>query len=111
MGILPKIESKSMLVETVSPPAKPAPEEKKVCERFLKRGNEPVASNYEEVELKPIKANDLVIIPNAEEVSKKEVTAPVPFGNVKLNGFEEEVSGINLSKLFSVYGPQSTQDK
>lgn len=73
----------------------------------MKRGNEPVASNYEEMELHPMKANDLVIIPNAEESAK----SPPQLGTIKLGAFEEEVSGINLSKLFSVYGPQSTQEK
>jgi hypothetical protein len=29
----------------------------------------------------------------------------------KMGQFEEEVSGINLSKLFSVYGPQSAEGK
>lgn len=52
----------------------------------------------------PIKGNDLVIIPNADVTQTSKDPAPV-FGNVKLGGFEEEVSGINLSKLFSVYGP------
>jgi hypothetical protein len=33
------------------------------------------------------------------------------FGNLKLGNFEEEISGINLSKLFSVYGPQSVEGK
>ena len=33
------------------------------------------------------------------------------YGNVKLGEFEEEISGINLSKLFSVYGPQSAQGR
>jgi hypothetical protein len=27
------------------------------------------------------------------------------YGNLKLGNFDEEISGINLSKLFSVYGP------
>ena len=31
------------------------------------------------------------------------------YGNLKLGNFEEEISGINLSKLFSVYGPQSAE--
>lgn len=33
------------------------------------------------------------------------------YGNLKLGNFEEEVSGVNLSKLFSVYGPQSAEGK
>jgi len=57
----------------------------------------------------PIKGNDLVIIPNADETTKPAKDPAQVFGNLKLGGFEEEVSGINLSKLFSVYGPQSTQ--
>ena len=32
------------------------------------------------------------------------------YGNLKLGNFDEEISGINLSKLFSVYGPQSAAD-
>jgi len=50
MGILPKIESKAVLVEAVVEPKKSqrGAEKKHVCERFLKRGNDPVASNYDE---------------------------------------------------------------
>jgi hypothetical protein len=40
MGILPKIESKSLLIAL--DPIKSQREEKKVCQRFMKRGNEPV---------------------------------------------------------------------
>jgi N-methylhydantoinase B/oxoprolinase/acetone carboxylase alpha subunit len=81
----------------------------KVCERFMKRGNEPVNSNYDEQDFKPIKANDLIIIPNTgggggtSPSAKKEV-APIPTSRVP--DFEQEVSGINLSKLFSIYGPR-----
>ena len=45
-----------------------------------------------------------MIIPSIEP--KKE-----PIGPIKPKPYEEEVSGINLSKLFSVYGAQSTLDK
>lgn len=31
------------------------------------------------------------------------------YGNLKLGQFDEEINGINLSKLFSVYGPQSAE--
>lgn len=31
------------------------------------------------------------------------------YGNLKLGHFDEEINGINLSKLFSVYGPQSAE--
>jgi hypothetical protein len=41
MGILPKIESKGTLIDHVDP--KTLRDEKKVCERFMKRGNDPVA--------------------------------------------------------------------
>jgi hypothetical protein len=69
------------------------------------RGNDPVASNYEEKEMQHLKPNDLVIIPSIE--SKIE-----PIGAaIKPKPFEQEVSGINLSKLFSVYGPQSLLEK
>lgn len=35
------------------------------------------------------------------------------YGNLKLGNFDEEItgSGINLSKLFSVYGPKSAEGK
>ena len=66
MGVLPKIQSKGVLVEPIEPKKSQREDKKHVCERFLKRGNDPVASNYEEMELKPIKGNDLVIIPNAD---------------------------------------------
>ena len=35
------------------------------------------------------------------------------YGNLKLGHFDEEItgSGINLSKLFSVYGPKSAEGK
>ena len=33
------------------------------------------------------------------------------YGNLKLGKFDEEISGINLSKLFSVYGPQSAEGR
>ena len=33
------------------------------------------------------------------------------YGNLKLGQFDEEISGINLSKLFSVYGPQSAEGR
>jgi len=35
----------------------------------------------------------------------------VVYGNLQLGHFEEEISGINLSKLFSVYGPQSAEGR
>jgi hypothetical protein len=53
--------------------------------------------------MKALKPNDLVIIPTIEP--KKET------GSIKPKHFEEEVSGINLSKLFSVYGAQSIEKK
>lgn len=33
------------------------------------------------------------------------------YGDLELGNFDEEISGINLSKLFSVYAPQSAEGK
>jgi hypothetical protein len=99
MGILPKVESKAMLValEPVQAQFKSQRVETRVCQRFMLRGNDPVASNYEDKEMQHLKPNDLVIIPSIEPKNVAPGTKP--------KHFEEEVSGINLSKLFSVYGP------
>ncbi len=32
-------------------------------------------------------------------------TAPITNGKINLDDFDEEISGINLSKLFTAYGP------
>lgn len=33
------------------------------------------------------------------------------YGELEFGSFDDEISGINLSKLFSVYGPQSAEGK
>ena len=70
----------------------------------MKRGNNPVMTNYDETGVEPLK--DLVIIPNVDNgfVDDDDKKKDLTYNNLKIGAFEEEISGINLSKLFSVYG-------
>lgn len=102
------------------------------CKRFLERGNKPVPSVLETKEgpsenTRPApKEAEISVVPVGEPDHKTEMQVPdidrearakaqndrqVVYGNLKLGRFEDEISGINLSKLFSVYGPQSAEGK
>lgn len=79
----------------------------------MERGNKPVPQNFEILKEEIIskeKTNETAVIPytgaSADDPNRK-----VAFGNAGLGSFEEEVNGINLSKLFSIYGPLSAEQK
>lgn len=102
--------------------AGPAP-----CQRFMRRGNNPVPAAYEEHE--PVAPGGALVPffggpesgggkPGAlaseaggigGKAASKQSGRQMVYGNLKLGNFDEEISGINLSKLFSVYGPQSAE--
>jgi len=69
-----------------------------------------VPVTYDEQE--PIMSKALMPYINSDELFKKQIAddkarnnRQMVYGNLKLGNFDEEISGINLSKLFSVYGP------
>ena len=43
--------------------------------------------------------------PNTSEVNIGKNGKQMVYGDIEVGNFEEEISGINLSKLFSVYNP------
>lgn len=51
--------------------------------------------------------------PGKAGIGKDGTARQMVYGNLKLGNFDEEItgSGINLSKLFSVYGPKSAEGK
>jgi hypothetical protein len=69
------------------------------CQRFLDRGNKPVPLNYEEQDVLPLRR------PINESFQR---TGPT--GKISLADFDEEINGINMSKLFSAYGPSTVID-
>ena len=102
------------------------------CKRFLERGNKPIPAVLDAKDGNPENARgapkeaEMAVVPVGQPDQKPESQPPeldresrakaqndrqVVYGNLKLGRFEDEISGINLSKLFSVYGPQSAEGK
>jgi hypothetical protein len=82
------------------------------CQRFLERGNKPVPPNYEEQDV----GESYISKIKALYDSQKDPLVPKdPINKAKtkinLQEFDEEINGVNLSKLFSAYGPSSVVDK
>ena len=86
------------------------------------RGNKPVpnqivdsSNDPKQYALIPFATDKPIEVAGVNSTIKKDTATgqnrQVVFGNLKLGNFDEEISGINLSKLFSVYGPQSFQTK
>jgi hypothetical protein len=130
---LPKVNAATGQVEQVQHPE--TQHSKHHCHRFMERGNKPVPLTFEmkdaneQVEGSPDQralvpalgldgfsvlhpqAQDIALLPATGESLGGESKKQVVYGDLKLGKFEEEVGGINLAKLFSVYGPQSAQGK
>jgi hypothetical protein len=82
----------------------------------MERGNKPVPQNFE---MRDVDKNEIgsVLVPYGGDSRMKEIMRAsqdllksqegrqIVYGNLKLGKFDEEISGINLSKMFSVYGP------
>lgn len=47
----------------------------------------------------------------ARDLAQYKLGRQMVYGELEFGSFDEEISGINLSKLFSVYGPQSAEGK
>mmetsp|Transcript_18541 Transcript_18541/g.17623 ORF Transcript_18541/g.17623 Transcript_18541/m.17623 type:complete len:174 (+) Transcript_18541:1908-2429(+) len=80
------------------------------CKRFLERGNKPVPPNYEEQDVYPVQGmTDWNKAPG--QVQARKVRQRGMNKSFNIEDFDEEINGVNLSKLFSVYGPGSYQQK
>ena len=95
----------------------------------MERGNKPVPYNFEmrEAHLSELPKDNsqiMALVPFSAEMSDEDrqlnkdlpvaaatKTKQMVYGDLDLGSFEDEISGINLSKLFSVYGPQSAEGK
>eukprot|EP00347_Sterkiella_histriomuscorum_P013435 403364716 len=109
----------------------------KACQRFLDRGNKPVPPNYEEHDVLPAidlqgkyqstghyNSNSNVNLGTRSLKNKHQSRQMLSFGprqllggiggtisGLNLDEFDEEINGVNLGKLFSVYGPNSVEHK
>jgi len=68
--------------------------ERPTCQRFLERGNKVVPPNYEEQDIEDYRNSHMrpALYKTQPELEEE---------------FDEEINGVNLGKLSTVYGPNS----
>lgn len=85
--------------------------ERTACQRFLERGNKPVPLNYEEQDVLPTSHDQSYADKIKMLYGTQNQLATKTKTKFNLGDFDEEINGVNLSKLFVAYGPSSILEK